>query len=552
MRVSVLVSTFLVPLALAAASSGCWYRPSQFADRPAVSLLHDDAPVPVPSFRSWNEALLLSDVYLRRVLVEALDPAQFPAAQDVNSLDEVPRSTWFVPSVGAVPLTLQGEPVPPLTLQREAPQASIGGVVVTDSRGIRYELRWDPADRAEMATGAAVVASRLVRAFGLLAPEVWIIDLGPGDITGWAPSPRDDPSQAPVFQESGATLPGVALRSSSELAGPPAFLAQGPLPVQGRYRVSATRWPMGIDLGLAPDMGVRSDDPNDVIPHQDRRTVRALKVLGAWLNIDDLGVRKTRDCYVGLPNRGQVWHFLVGLEDFLGADRIVRTGFGKGLRSDLAGGPALSFISLGLWPGKEPRLTQTRWPSIGSLSDDVDPANYTTPLPYAPVRRLQAPDGYWAAKRIAGIPAETIRVALQAARFSDPSARAELERLLIARRATVVAYWLSQVTPAEVARVQGRVVVFRDGSAELCAARTDQLRYRVAALDERGTAISETREIRLSSSEFAIEIPAPLARRHARVVLRLQSERAGVVAPRACYVHLVVEETAVRVVGVEH
>ncbi len=523
---AVIASTLVLLLALAS----CRYRPAGFADAAPVTVIDDTDPIPVPARREYNEAIYLSDVYLRRALVDVLDPARYPEAGDVNAFDEVPRSSWFMPNIGAVPLSLDGEPVVPLTVTGDAPRSSERGIVVTDARGVRYELRRDPADRPEMSTSAEFIASRLVRAFGLLAPEVFILNLAPTDLAGWDPTNAQDPAGAV----------------------PRAFLLDGPPAVNGRYRVSATRWPYGIDVGIAPDLGVRSDDPNDAIAHQDRRSLRAWKVLGAWLDVHGMGVRKTRDCYVGVPGRGYLWHFVVGLDEFLGAAAVVRPGSAGGLRSDLAGGPGLSFLSLGLWPGKDPPPTQTRWPAIGALSDSVDPLAWDTPLPYAPVRRALDTDGYWAAKRIAAIPTDLIRSAVHGARISDPSARAELVRRILARRTRVVRSWLSRVTPCEVQRTKDRIVVLRDMAIEFGEAQVGSTHYWVTALDQRGIELTRPLEVKLAAAEFAIEIPEVLTRKHSRIVLRLEAERDGVLLPRACYVHTILQDDQFRVIGIRH
>ena len=69
---------------------------------------------------------------------------------------------------------------------------------------------------------------------------------------------------------------------------------------------------------------MRGDDPNDLIDHEDRRAFRALKVVASWLELDGLGPAKTLDRYVGAPKEGHVVHYVVGLDDALGAGRVVR------------------------------------------------------------------------------------------------------------------------------------------------------------------------------------------------------------------------------------
>ena len=63
----------------------------------------------------------------------------------------------------------------------------------------------------------------------------------------------------------------------------------------GTYRVIAGRLLSGKILGGYQYSGTRPDDPNDLVPHEDRRELRALRVFGAWTNLTDLKATNTLD-----------------------------------------------------------------------------------------------------------------------------------------------------------------------------------------------------------------------------------------------------------------
>ena len=66
----------------------------------------------------------------------------------------------------------------------------------------------------------------------------------------------------------------------------------------GTYRAVAGRLLPGKILGGYLFQGTRPDDPNDVVPHQHRRELRALRVFGAWTNLTDLKAANTLDTLV--------------------------------------------------------------------------------------------------------------------------------------------------------------------------------------------------------------------------------------------------------------
>ena len=66
----------------------------------------------------------------------------------------------------------------------------------------------------------------------------------------------------------------------------------------GSYRAVAARALPGRVLGGFRYHGTRPDDPNDIVPHEHRRELRALKVFGAWTNLVDMKAGNTLDTLV--------------------------------------------------------------------------------------------------------------------------------------------------------------------------------------------------------------------------------------------------------------
>src|SRR5262249_38994844 len=89
--------TLAIFVVVASTVCGCSYRPARFVDRPPVTEVKDDAPVPVPRRWSTIEPLVMAELYVWRPLGSALDTERYPDARDVNAMDEVPRSSWFSP-----------------------------------------------------------------------------------------------------------------------------------------------------------------------------------------------------------------------------------------------------------------------------------------------------------------------------------------------------------------------------------------------------------------------------------------------------------------------
>jgi hypothetical protein len=520
-------------LALATTSACQSYVPARFAAQPAITEARDENAVPLPAVFSVPEPFYLAEVYLHRPLREALSLSEYPPAKDVNALDEVPRSSWFSPrtiDIGAMALGPDGPgaPQPPFVVLPDEPRGLASpGLVIRDARGQLYELAIDPSDRPEMRTGALAVAARLVWALGLNTPPVTV---------------------ARVRLDDFQLAEGAKSDSLSRLQA-------GPAPVDDHYRVAALAWPESEPVGPAPETGIRDDDPNDRIAHEDRRTLRALTVFASWLALGGLGPKKTLDRYLGAPGQGHVVHYVVGLDDALGAGSVVRV---TDPPPALAGGsPLIRLITLGLAPSA-PRLpTRDDVPAVGALSDDIEPERIHQPGRYHPAERLQPSDGYWAAKRIGHLaavsPSRHIAHAVEAGQFSDPRARRLIRDALEARGRAITRHWFERVVPAEFVSLRGARLELRDEAVALRLVPPGVTDYRFDFISSDAKVVAEGRWVRPRGGTVHIELPDDALRAaQDYLIVQLLARRDGRWLPRRVELHIRPVGERLAVVGIRH
>ncbi|AKT42385.1 hypothetical protein [Chondromyces crocatus] len=504
--------------------TACSYVPPRFADRPPVRDAGDAVPIPVPRVTGMLSSDTITNLHVRYVLLDGMDLRRRPEAADVNAFDEVPASTWFRPA-GDVPPP-DPPPVPPLTLlpPEEAGSAwppytsgiyagqaglsrrttSMEGTVVTalDAHGRRYVLRRDPREHPGMRTSAEATTSHLVRALGYLSPTVSILDLRAIDFRNTTPG---QPKASPA---GGWKRPDLVR----------GFLEPGPSPRRGRYRISATRWPPspGVDLGATVAIDVRLDDPNDQIPHRDRRTLRALGMLTGWLRLRQLDPEHLRDVYVGEPGQGYVKHYLVALHGAFGADLV-------GAREE--DGMFKRIVTLGLMPEEKPVQVQTRFPSIGQLDPVVTPRDLDPSPAFAPIDRASPGDLYWLARRIAALPRATLEAAVAAGKLGDPVAETWLLGTLEQRRKQIMALAYGKTTPCDVGHVEGNHLLLRDlgVSQGLWAAAAS--RYEVEQMDYKGRRQGDAFSLLPAGERGEVRVPLPRPLIGSYLVIRLKVER---------------------------
>jgi hypothetical protein len=422
---------------------------ARFADAEPVWAVNDSTPIDPPAPGGWNRYQDFIDGYWLRPLDQALALRQGRPAADANCLEEVPASAWFHPRNGR-------EPLDPRILERgdggaarlehgaafHIRAARVDGpepyLEIATASGRSYLLEFDDPALPEVRTAAAVIAARLLDAAGYhvlpaaidrVRPEEFLLDA--------------DAARIGEFGGQGRLDADDLQRLWSRFAE------------SGEIRVAVSRLPAGTRLGGFRDHGVRGDDPNDRIPHEERRSLRGLGVVAAWL--DHTRMRADRTLDIHLDEGRFVRHYLTGLGMALGGRALAPHPFGtEGRESYWQMGTWLTHIPmLGFgreYPASRPEPTIR---GIGAIeAHGFDPRAWTPAYRFEPFARMEWADVLWGARLVASFTGDQITGAVAAGELSDPQARAYLAGVLADRRARIAAVWFSTLNAADAFRIE--------------------------------------------------------------------------------------------------
>jgi hypothetical protein len=423
----------------------------QFADRLPLERVPERRFTPAPSETTKNYTRQnVDDAYFKRA-DQAMALAPHVPAGDVNSLDEIPDSSWFQSRVGHRAVTAEevghGSEIGTaidvdhdLTIVNVKREGAEGGFVVDDANGARFLLKLDPIGHLGLATGADAVGARLIWALGYNVPDDRIVTIDPARLV-----PKDDKTAKLMV----ATL---------------AIVARTP---DGKLRALASRWIEGEILGPSLWTGTRKGDLNDLIPHEHRRTLRALRVFFAWINNSDAKTGNSIDTFVVEPGAlgGLVKHYLIDFGTTLG------TG-----GSDLASGwwvpgtwHVLREVSHGLdddyslGQNGVRRIRREREGDylLAGLGPKVNPWSFNFNLTNQAFRNLDYADAAWAARQLIGFSDDQLAAAAAASGW-EASDQARLVRRLHERRDDIVRRIFDRATSLGSPRIAGRCICMED------------------------------------------------------------------------------------------
>lgn len=364
-------------------------------------------------------------------------------AQDVNTIDEVPDSNWFTNRAGTRPISpeemLRGPsgdngPAPgKWTVSHKANGVS-PGFTITDERNRRYFVKFDPPGYPELGTGAEAVVTRFFYALGYHVPQAVVGTLRRENLA--------------VSEDATVPLPNGG-RRPMRMSDIDEQLHRAERNPDGSYRVILAEALPGISLEGFKYEGTRPDDPNDVVPHENRRELRGLRVFSAWLNHTDAKAINSLDTLIVENGHSVVRHHLIDFNAALGSAGIGLRERRDGYEYLAEYAPSFKALpSFGFYIRPWMTIHYPSYRGIGRFeSERFVPEDWRPREPNPAYVRSRADDTFWAARKLMAISDDLIRAGVKAGHYSDPAAAEFLIKTLIERRDKIGRAWLTAVNP---------------------------------------------------------------------------------------------------------
>jgi hypothetical protein len=406
------------------------------------------------------------------------DDATSVRAAEVNSIDEVPDSNWFTNRILARPVSIDEAVRGPMLGPGPAPgqwtvvaSKEIGmapGFTMKDSAGETWFVSFDAHGYPEAATGAIIVANKIFWTLGYWQTENVLVRVRPEN----------------VQIDSGATFRPLSgnlrpLRADDL----DAVWERAHQSADGTFRAVASRALAGKPLGGFRYYGTRPDDPNDIVPHEHRRTLRALRVFGAWTNLVDMKAGNTLDMLISENGRSVVRHYLQDVGSTFGTGANGPREFDEGWEHLYEGDlvwKRLASLGFLIRPWQTVRYEESQ--AVGRFEGFAfDPLTWKPRVPTAAFRHAQLDDLFWAGRRVMAFSNELIEAVVKTAEFSDVDAERHLTDVLIQRRDKIGAAYLVAVNPlVNFALSPGGRLTFENAAVDAGVALPPRGGYRVS------------------------------------------------------------------------
>jgi hypothetical protein len=387
-------------------------------------------------------------------------------AVNVNTMDDVPDSSWFTNRIGRRSMSIEEISRGPNQLEissidewpivQEKSSGITPGYRVRDPSGHLYQVKLDPPSNPEMASAAELIGAAIYHALGYNVVQGYIVEIDPARV---------------VISEKATTVDFSGRRRPMTRRDVDRIFARGARLPNGKYRATLSRFAEGAPRGYFKYYGTRPDDPNDIHPHEHRRELRANRVFAAWLNHDDSRGLNTLDMLEDPGGGGAkfIRHYMFDFGSIMGSGSTKPQTLRAGNEYILEWGPSLkTLLTLGLYV--RPWITTDYWEgakAVGRFEGDVfDPLTWRPEYPNPAFENMRADDAFWGARLVAQFSDDVIRAIVAKGRYSEPGAAEHIVSTLITRRDKVVRAWLTGVNPlAEPQLSADGVFTFRNEAA---------------------------------------------------------------------------------------
>jgi hypothetical protein len=362
-------------------------------------------------------------------------------ASNVNALDEVPDSSWYtnrhhIRRMSAAelrrgPNTGNGPDFTSAVVTKAKTSGVTPGLMVKDASGESYLIKFDSINYPNLQSGAEVISTKILYALGYNVPENYIAYIHSDNLT------------ISDGVEIGDAKTGKSRQLTREDINQ--MLWRVARTSDGRCRVLASKVLKGNLKGPFPLVGFRTDDPNDLIPHEHRRELRALRVFDSWINDWDFKETQTMDVYVEKNGRKFLRHYLLDFGSSLGAGKNPTEYYhGREYELDLKS-ITKEIFSLGVYESANEKKARIISSEIGSFTaDDFDPGSWKPVFPSVMFDNMTDEDAFWATRLILSFTEDDLRSIIDTAEYTDTPTNNYMLRTLLERRQMIASYWLGR------------------------------------------------------------------------------------------------------------
>jgi hypothetical protein len=300
-----------------------------------------------------------------------------------------------------------------------------------------------------------VVATKLFWALGYHVPEVHIASLNPDQL---------------AIDDSATITPPSGNERNFKPGDITILLRRAHRDPDGTYRVVASKALEGRPVGGFRFYGTRPDDPNDIVPHEHRRELRAYGTFAAWLNHVDSKSINTLDTVIEQNGRQVVRHHLLDFGSTLGSAGVYPREAFEGSEHLIEGAETLAGIpTFGFYIKQWRTDPRYRARAVGAFPTENlrwDPEEWKARYHNSAFRAARMDDKFWAARRVHQFTNEMLTAVVGTGQFDDPESEQLLAKFLIDRRDAIVSRYLPAVNPVVDVQLSDGVLTFQNAAVD--------------------------------------------------------------------------------------